>query len=835
MVKGAKVKYENPVVQYHKNMVLTNLGHVWSYFKIKPESLNLANADNKKAFKDTFIDVFEVLQGYQDIDLKLIPKDMDLAGRIRGTSSEWAKDLNDVAQYYIGQEEVNILQSEFDPAIEDTFYIGVRLNTMAVGDELKDKVEFGFNLFLRRLAEMARFEAKAGEDFFKAFEPLNDRLLSNLSALNAQVLSSEELADLLGFAYHHQGVPDFKNMRDTVFDLSHTRYIQRDTIDKTDYFTNLVVNLPDNLSRLELLPELQSYKFPVEVHIKINYPPKDGILGIRGDTKASLVRFSEEVRDGLTTDIGSSRRTETNLDLTTNLNDVLDDNKGFMNWCVTLVIRDNDLKTLRHKVNEVRARINDFNREIKVFQPSFNQEMLFYQTLPASRLGVFKEWRQYTSVPALAELLFGTTQTLGSRAGFYVGRVLDLKQYDNAEQAIASSRLLLLLNLISASKGGANAKTSSPHISITGDMGGGKSFLVKLLMLHLAMFDTKLLYIDPKQEVKRWFMRALETEKNTYFQKLLNSFHYVTLNANDERNKGLLDPILTLNEHSSQAEIPSVKTLVLEMIAQLRSFTQDMELDTLLRSKTTELCQRRINGEKVGTLTLLDMLMATENEKAISFARNLREVMTGSMVLLAFSDGSTDSIQFNDRRTILEITGLQLPESGQDISSYTETQRYSIAIMLSLGKYLEKFGRENPDEYSCEIIDEAWIFTKSEAGRVIFKGIRRMGRSENNALIYTTQRISDIDNEESDGQYGQIFAFDSQDVRERERILRYFNLPVSDSNLKMLESMKKGQCLFRDVYGRTGKIGIHSLFDEWTTAFKTNNDNASLRLEEKYG
>lgn len=68
-------------------------------------------------------------------------------GRIQGTSPDWAKDISDVAQYYMGQEEVDILESEFKPAIRDEFYVGVKLKNTSVGDDLKDKFRLRPTLF----------------------------------------------------------------------------------------------------------------------------------------------------------------------------------------------------------------------------------------------------------------------------------------------------------------------------------------------------------------------------------------------------------------------------------------------------------------------------------------------------------------------------------------------------------------------------------------------------------------------------------------------------------------------------------------------------------------
>ncbi|WP_273715789.1 ATP-binding protein, partial [Leuconostoc mesenteroides] len=824
----------SPDFQYTSNLLLTTIGDVWAYYQLKPFQINVANAQDKGNFKETFVDVFERLQKYDDVDLKLIPVDMDLAGRIQGTSPDWAEDIADVAQYYMGQEEVDILESEFKPAIRDEFYIGVKLKNTSVGDDLRDKFQFATDLILRRLAETMRYQVKFDDKFFERYQTMNDDVLGILRPLDAVKMSEEKLINMLGSTYHHQGMKDFSNMRDTAFDLAKLGIVKRETQEETDYISHLVLNLPDRLDNLALIPELQSFKFPVEVHFKINFPQRDGFNGMKQETRSSKGKYKDELEDALSSDDDSSKRSRTNYALAQDLADVMDSKDAFMQWLLVLVVRDDDVKQLKIKIREIKTRVSTFNREIDVFQPSFNQELLLYQNLPATNLGVFKRWRQFTNAPALAQLMFGTSHELGSRTGFYIGRVLDTNRYFSVDSAVASSRTLLLINPVIANKGIVGAKTDSPHIAITGDTGQGKSFLVKILLNYLAMFDVKLLYVDPKQEVRRWFKASLEDNENPFFTKLMNSFHYVTLNANDSANCGVLDPMLTLNSQSTVDEIPSVLTLVKEMLVQVRSISQDMELDTVLTNAIKQVCNQRLAGEQVGTMAIIEILKAG-NEKSQQLANYYESVIPDSMLKLAFSDGQTDSIEFNNQRTILEVTGLDLPHAEQEVRSYTETQKYSVSIMLALGKYLEKFGREDTKRFSAEIIDEAWIFNASPAGRKVLDGIKRLGRSENNMLIYSTQRVGDVNDEKSNGQYGQIFAFDSADDSERENILRHFGLPVNKSNMDMLKDLKKGQCLFRDIYGRVGKVVIHSLFEEWTKAFKTVDKNAGAELEAKYG
>lgn len=238
------------------------------------------------------------------------------------------------------------------------------------------------------------------------------------------------------------------------------------------------------------------------------------------------------------------------------------------------------------------------------------------------------------------------------------------------------------------------------------------------------------------------------------------------------------------------------------MLLSIRGVGQDTVLDTNLTRAIHQVCDERLAGHKVGTLNVLEA-MQKQNDSTKAYAENL-----------------------------LEVVGLDLPKPKQEVATYTETQKYSVSIMLALGKYLEKFGRENPDEFSVEFIDETWIFNASEAGKKVLDGVKRLGRSENNMLCYATQRVGDIANEQSQGQYGQLFAFD--DPADRQNILEHFNLPDTESNRQLLARMSKGQCLFRDIYGNTGTIVIHSLFDEWTTAFKKVNENAGAKLEQQY-
>ena len=832
MATKATVKYENPVITTSGNLLLTTLGDVWAYYKVKPFQLNVANAEDKNTYFSYFVDALERLQKYEDVSFTVLPADMDLEGRIKGTAPDWATDLGNIPEYYLGQEQLGILNSEFKPAVIDEFYIGVKLKNTNFDDTVRDKLKQTSDFFIRRVAETLRFQIQYNDEFFKRYEVMNDDVLGILMTLNAEKVTPKQLATVLGYSYRPDDESSLESMRETVFDLATAGTIKRITDKKTDYMSQLVLLLPDTWNEdFDLIPELLSFKFPVMIDIKVNFPKRTGLTGITQKTKSAMSKYRDELVDSMESgNDNSTKKSETNYLMAKDLGDVLEGTDAFMSWSLVLTITDDTVDGLKDKIRRVKTRLNTFDRKIKVIKPLFSQELLLYQALPATNLGLYQRWLQYTQAEALATLMFGTSYDLGTNTGFYIGRVLDDNKYSNLVNAIYSSRRLLLLNPVIANKGISGAKTDSPHIAVTGDMGQGKSFLVKLLLLNLSMFNAKVLYLDPKQEVRRWFERALNNSDIPAFKKLISSFNFVTLNANDSNNNGVLDPLLTLNAQSSPDEKPAVMTLVKEMLLQVRSIGDNLKLDLALNEAISRVIDRRLMGENVGSLVILDEL---ESGEAVDLARAYRSTIQDSMLRLAFSDGQNEGLSITDRRTILEVTGLEFPAAEQEAKTYTETQKYSMSIMLALGKYLEKFGRQNTAEFSIEMIDEAWIFTASNAGKKVLDAIKRLGRSENNMLVYSTQRVGDVSGADSQGQFGQLFAFDSSD--DRENILLQFGLPVNKENLQMLKDMSKGQALFRDIYGRVGKVAIHSLFDEWTEAFKTVDKNTGALLEAQYG
>ncbi|WP_349515111.1 hypothetical protein [Leuconostoc suionicum] len=77
---------------------------------------------------------------------------------------------------------------------------------------------------------------------------------------------------------------------------------------------------------------MQSFKFPVEVHFKINFPQRKGFNVMKQETRSSKGKYKDEQEDALLSDDDSSKRSRTNFVLAQDLADVMDSKDAFMQW-----------------------------------------------------------------------------------------------------------------------------------------------------------------------------------------------------------------------------------------------------------------------------------------------------------------------------------------------------------------------------------------------------------------------------------------------------------------------------------------------------------------------
>ncbi|MBC1842550.1 hypothetical protein HCJ02_14570, partial [Listeria seeligeri] len=229
-----------------------------------------------------------------------------------------------------------------------------------------------------------------------------------------------------------------------------------------------------------------------------------------------------------------------------------------------------------------------------------------------------------------------------------------------------------------------------------------------------SLLNISSLYIDPKREMRKWFMRVINNKQiqteYPWFIDLVQTYHFITLDAKEEENWGALDPIVFLPELEA-------KELSQVVMNQLYNFAGKEREQTVYLQCLAEVIERKKQGENVGSMHVIEM-MTQHKEKGVRLIGELiQEKISGSILKLLFHDGSTSALDLtNKRTTIIEVEGLDLPEVDQDIDLYTDSNWYSSAVMFSLGKFCELFGRDK-NKKTKVFIDEAWIFSTNAQGK----------------------------------------------------------------------------------------------------------------------
>ena len=97
-----------------------------------------------------------------------------------------------------------------------------------------------------------------------------------------------------------------------------------------------------------------------------------------------------------------------------------------------------------------------------------------------------------------------------------------------------------------------------------------------------------------------------------------------------------------------------------------------------------------------------------------------------------------------------------------------------------------------------------------------------MGRSRNTALILVSQNAGDLLTEQVTNCISSVFAFRSSERVEVGNVMALLGAETSPEHLAVLRGLGNGECIFRDLEGRIGRIGIDLITDEMRRWLDTN-------------
>lgn len=827
---------ETPMKSIFNNLILTRSGDVWAYYRIKSSSIPSQNRSKIEEYKDKWTSFYEEITEYEDFHLMMYPSEFDLEGRLNVLKKDIHEDAFDVASYYM-QETVSVMDQRLGRLTKPDFIIGIKLNKtlLSMDADMKDNLVSMFDKATDTVVNMLGWEQDISSEFFKKYIEIEDDLASTVTSVFAERLKESELKYINRYhfvrgLYHDVAEEsesgDIQSITNTVIDPTIPGALKLMSDQDEGYISFVVVDeYFDNMVNSDLFFEVQALPFPVEVDIKAKVEGK-------GMTKAALnikhQQLKEEQNEKHSLGDESDQSTMTSAFLVKDLqNKIKKEEVSLINWLAVVVVDGRSKKECTEKARLVVRHLKGAGIKCRI--PIADQLSLFYKMLPAQKLDLMdKNWIQKTTQNGLAECLLGVDSFVGSKIGFFLGWGDRFDKHTDLESAIRSSRDFVLYHPFLANQQIKGSKTRSPHCLITGDTGNGKSFLAKLLFQYISFMDVKALYIDPKKEMRKWITKIInnpQTRKDfPLYINHLEKYHFITLDHEKKENWGALDPV-------SFMPASKAKDLIEVIFEQIYNFKDKDTISTAFLRAISNVLERKERGEQVGSLHIIYEMQQHKNEIVREAGDNLFESIKDSIMKLLIHDGSNPSLSLTERMTILEIENMDLPEFGERIENFTKSQMKSSAVMFAVGKFCELFGM-NADEKTAEFIDEAWIFTASPQGRKVERQMRRIGRSYNNAEFFISQSTKDALHDDDKGNFGVAFAFD--EPSEREDVLKWMNLEPSIENQKMLGSMFQGQCLFKDIYGRTSKISIECLFEEWMGAFETINKSEVAYAEEMY-
>ena len=808
----------NGIVAFHGNLMLRSNLDVYAMYEIPETIVNTVDITLKNEFKELVSDTLSDLEIFGGFEVSTIPFSTEATHNYKFLEQDLAEDTKPVGLYLM-KRQAEELKKQIGETSQDRFFLTIPLRNNHVSLDFKDGLKTAITDFSNRVMATIGSDVTFDEDWYERFEELNHEIYQTLLPLNGYMPKQDQTI-FVNNNHYLRGMSvdreleiiqienNIDNFGSAGVSFENYGILTLSDGAQTTYLAILPIAIPpSNLSYNHFIERRRLLGFDTEVQTKAIFAKKNGFNSMQqraNRAKQKHKKTNEDIamRNGIVRDeIGQAEALSEDL--------VKKSNRGetIISYLQSMFVYDDDYDRLQEKIKIVMRNFKKAN--IELARAKDDQIYLFYKHRLTEPL--FENERRYlqtTTMAGFAESLFFTGQKVGSDVGLYMGRVDS--RYDRwsggYKEALQNSRNLVYYNLLQANKLDVEGKISFDGlVKVTGQMGMGKSFFVKQTFVMNSILKTKLLYFDPKAEVRKQFMKVLhDYESQGIYPEIcdyIKQINFVTIDARNSENHGVLDPLVFLTGQEA-------KNLIISMIGEFYDLKQNEQFEKELLQMIEKYLVLRENGEKVGTKNIMEALTKSDTDRVRITAELLLEKISNSTLSLCFSNGQNEAISMSKRISIIEVTGLELPTSE---TSITENQRQSLVALYALGQFCYKFGSESKKE-SITFIDEAWFFNITDVGREIIMKIRRTGRSFNNFLVFVSQSHKDSNSELDDTGFGTLFSFNSP--TETDLILDTHGIVKSEETRKWVSSMSMGQCLFTDPFGRTERITIDGIVSE---------------------
>ncbi|MEV4398069.1 ATP-binding protein [Nonomuraea sp. NPDC049607] len=427
---------------------------------------------------------------------------------------------------------------------------------------------------------------------------------------------------------------------------------------------------------------------------------------------------------------------------------------------------------------------------IDVVNSTGDQFSLFCEALPGEKVRV-NAYAQRQPLRTIAGGMATATVDLGDRLddgsegwlGPYIG------------ETVGRARSIVHFDpLLAASR---NRPTA---IAITGEPGGGKTTLALLMIYQMALRGVTVAVIDPKGDAES-LVQLLE--------KRGRKARVIPLGS---AAPGLLDPF------SFGDDIAAKKTMATETLRLLLPRMSEERESAMIQAVAAV-----SNGADPSLGKVVDYLERADDPASKNLGAVLRSMSEMHLARLCFDPSGGDQIDSEGWTTVFTLGGLTLPDVATTRDDYSYEQRLSVALLYLVSQFARRLmnglDRRAP---KAIFLDEAWAITSTPEGAKLVPEVSRMGRSRNTALVLVSQNAGDLLNEQVTNCLSSVFAFRSTERVEVDHVMSLLGVEPSEEHKAVLRSLGNGECVFRDLDGRAGRIGVDLISEELLRWLDTN-------------
>jgi hypothetical protein len=419
-----------------------------------------------------------------------------------------------------------------------------------------------------------------------------------------------------------------------------------------------------------------------------------------------------------------------------------------------------------------------------VVRPSYYRQMgAFEECLPGSGK-VSNPFKHTISLDVIASSGISSVASLGDKSGIWVG--------------FAEPEMSMVFLDPERSAAG-SAKTQNPMVSILGDPGSGKTFLMQLVAIQSALLKRLTVFINPKPQ-----------DDLSGMANLLNRWGVsseIIFMGDLEAEPGSLDPF-GYTDPRSAATIAA--THIMTVLKDGFTLEQESYLEAGL-----------IKGAESGAKCVYEALKYVNDPKILSLIKTRMDASAVFRLGIATTP-LKERVQVSKGLTLIQFDkAWNIPEGQLSSLSLAEKDivaAYRLVPTISLEMLLGK------NRSGTLIADEAHHLLSQESGNKFLTLLGRYGRSQRIMAVMGTHKASEV--ESLAGFMGRIIALQMLDKREAVAALNMVGLEPSPENIAAMAtfgpkaptaenpSAKGAQAFLRDMDLNIGRISIQNI-PEW--------------------